>query len=94
MQEFITAAIETYRACLCAEHPMPDHAQEIILLNTSWTKAYHITGVSLAQMPQLSKLVGSVFPIAMLLVLMSFRLPAVARNCGASSRAMLAPWLK
>ena len=46
-QEFVNAAIADYRARLCAESPMPDHAQEMVLLNVSWAKAVQTTGVNL-----------------------------------------------
>ena len=62
-QEFVTVAIKDYRARLCAECPMPDHAQETALLNASWAKAHQITGTNLVQTPQLTKLVSSTLAI-------------------------------
>ena len=59
-QEFVIAAIGDYRACLCAESPMPDHTQESTLLNASWAKALQTTSVNLVRMPQLAKLVSTV----------------------------------
>ncbi|KIM66098.1 hypothetical protein SCLCIDRAFT_111670, partial [Scleroderma citrinum Foug A] len=56
-QEFVLMAIGDYRAHLCAEGPMPDHAQETALLNASWAKALQATGVNLVWTPQLSKLI-------------------------------------
>ncbi|KIM66673.1 hypothetical protein SCLCIDRAFT_109875, partial [Scleroderma citrinum Foug A] len=56
-QEFVNAAIGDYQARLCAENPMPDHAQETALLNTSWAKAVQTTGVNLVRTPQLAKLI-------------------------------------
>ncbi|KIM57679.1 hypothetical protein SCLCIDRAFT_129882, partial [Scleroderma citrinum Foug A] len=56
-QEFILTAIGDYWAQLCAEGPMPDHAQETAFLNASWAKASQITGINLAQTPQLAKLI-------------------------------------
>lgn len=63
-QEFVTVAIEDYRARLCAECPMPDHAQETALLNASWAKAHQITGTNLARTPQLTKLVSSTLAVS------------------------------
>ena len=57
-------AIGDYRACLCAEGPMPDHTQETALLNVSWAKAFQTTGVNLVWMPQLTKLVSPVLAVS------------------------------
>ncbi|KIM65439.1 hypothetical protein SCLCIDRAFT_112751, partial [Scleroderma citrinum Foug A] len=57
-QEFVLTAIGDYWARLCAEGPMPDHAQETALLNTSWAKALQATGINLVRTPQLSKLIS------------------------------------
>jgi len=56
-QEFVNAAIADYQAHLCAESPMPDHAQEMVLLNASWGKVVQTTGVNLVWRPQLTKLI-------------------------------------
>ncbi|KIM58475.1 hypothetical protein SCLCIDRAFT_42837, partial [Scleroderma citrinum Foug A] len=56
-QEFVNAAIGDYWARLCAENPMPDHAQEMALLNASWAKVVQTTGVNLVWTPQLTKLI-------------------------------------
>ncbi|KAI5989443.1 hypothetical protein EDC04DRAFT_2588370, partial [Pisolithus marmoratus] len=58
-QEFMTATIRDYCACLCAQSPMPDHGQETALLAASWAKASQVTGVNLACTPNLSNLVTS-----------------------------------
>jgi len=63
-QEFVNAAIGDYRACLCAESPMPDQTQESTLLNASWAKALQTTGVNLMRTPQLSRLVSTVLAVA------------------------------
>ena len=65
-QEFVNAAIGDYRARLCAENPMPDHAQEMALLNASWAKAVQTTGVNLVWTPQLAKLVSAVPTVSVL----------------------------
>ena len=57
-QDFMAAAIGDYRACLCAQGPMPNHAEETLFLNASWAKASQTTGINLARTPQLSKLVS------------------------------------
>ena len=64
-QEFVVAAIEDYRAYLCAKCPMPDHVQETALVTTSWAKAFQITGVNLVRTPQLSKLVSSLLAVSL-----------------------------
>ncbi|KIM57107.1 hypothetical protein SCLCIDRAFT_131091, partial [Scleroderma citrinum Foug A] len=46
-QEFVVTAVGDYQAHLCAEGPMPNHAQETALLNASWAKACQITGINL-----------------------------------------------
>jgi len=51
-QEFVNAAIADHWACLCAESPMPDHAQEMVLLNVSWAKVVQTTGVNTGGIPQ------------------------------------------
>ncbi|KIM66112.1 hypothetical protein SCLCIDRAFT_71152, partial [Scleroderma citrinum Foug A] len=56
-QEFVNAAIGDYQAHLCPEGPMPDHAQEMALLNASWAKVFQTTGINLVQTPQLAKLI-------------------------------------
>ncbi|KAI6042678.1 hypothetical protein EDC04DRAFT_2563907, partial [Pisolithus marmoratus] len=58
-QEFMTATVAEYHACLCAQSPMPDHSQETVLLVASWVKAYQLTGINLAQTLDLSKLITS-----------------------------------
>ncbi|KAI6030141.1 hypothetical protein EDC04DRAFT_2505878, partial [Pisolithus marmoratus] len=58
-QEFITTTVAKYHAQLCAQSPMPDHGQETALLAASWAKAHQLTGVNLAQNPDLSKLITS-----------------------------------
>ncbi|KIM51901.1 hypothetical protein SCLCIDRAFT_33076 [Scleroderma citrinum Foug A] len=58
-QEFVIMAIGDYHVQLCAEGPMPDHAQETVFLNESWAKASQITGVNLACTPQLAKLMST-----------------------------------
>ena len=65
-QEFVNAAIADYWARLCAESPMPDHAQEMVLLNASWAKAVQTTGVNLVRTPQLAKLVSAVPAVSIL----------------------------
>ncbi|KIM68370.1 hypothetical protein SCLCIDRAFT_105913, partial [Scleroderma citrinum Foug A] len=59
-QEFVITAVEDYQACLCAEGPMPDHAQETALLNSSWANVCQITGINLVWTPQLSKLISPI----------------------------------
>ncbi|KAI6012377.1 hypothetical protein EDC04DRAFT_2904894 [Pisolithus marmoratus] len=56
-QEFVTATVAEYHAQLCAQSPMPDHGQETMLLVASWAKAHQLTGMNLAQTPDLSKLI-------------------------------------
>ena len=63
-QEFINMAIGDYHAHLCAEGPMPNHAQETTLLNMSWAKAFQTTGVNLVQTAQLTKLVSSISAVS------------------------------
>ncbi|KAI5982758.1 hypothetical protein EDC04DRAFT_2498380, partial [Pisolithus marmoratus] len=58
-QEFMTTVISDYHAHLCTKGPMPDHALETTLLDTSWAQACKVTGVNLAHTPQLAKLVTS-----------------------------------
>ncbi|KAI6146742.1 hypothetical protein BKA82DRAFT_4356213 [Pisolithus tinctorius] len=58
IQEFMTTAIGDYHAHLCAQSPMPNHGQETALLAASWTRACQVTGVKLAQTPNLSKLIS------------------------------------
>ena len=65
-QEFVNAAIGDYRARLCAKNPMPDHAQEMALLNASWAKVVQTTGVNLVRTPQLAKLVSAVPTVSVL----------------------------
>ncbi|KAI6008599.1 hypothetical protein EDC04DRAFT_2521397, partial [Pisolithus marmoratus] len=57
-QEFMTAAVTEYHACLCTQSPMPNDSQETVLLVASWVKAYQLTGVNLAWTPDLSKLIS------------------------------------
>ncbi|KAI6166686.1 hypothetical protein EDD17DRAFT_1855258 [Pisolithus thermaeus] len=56
-QEFMMTAIGEYRACLCAEAPMPNHIAETSLLDVSWVQACKATGVNLDRTPQLAKIV-------------------------------------
>ena len=65
-QEFVNAAIGDYWAHLCAEGPMPDHAQETALLNASWAKAFQTTSVNLVRTPQLAKLVSAMLAVLVL----------------------------
>ena len=65
-QEFVNAAIRDYQACLCAENPMPDHAQETALLNASWAKVVQTTGINLVWMPQRTKLVSAIPTVSVL----------------------------
>ncbi|KAI5987190.1 hypothetical protein EDD15DRAFT_2152343, partial [Pisolithus albus] len=58
-QEFVTTAIGDYRARLCAESPMPDHATETSLLDASWARACKVTRINLGRRPELAKLVTS-----------------------------------
>jgi len=85
-QEFVIAAIGDYRAQLCAEGPMPDHAQETAFLNASWAKASQITGVNLARTPQLAKLVSPILTALLCNFTVLYRLPSVALKYAASSR--------
>ena len=65
-QEFVNTAIGDYWVRLCAEGPMPDHAQETALLNTSWAKVFQTTGVNLVRTPQLAKLVSAILAVLVL----------------------------
>ncbi|KAI6010389.1 hypothetical protein BKA83DRAFT_4503539 [Pisolithus microcarpus] len=56
-QEFMATVIREYRARLCTQAPMPDHAQETALLSASWARGCQVTSVNLARSPQLVKLV-------------------------------------
>ncbi|KIK15164.1 hypothetical protein PISMIDRAFT_40394, partial [Pisolithus microcarpus 441] len=56
-QEFMATVIREYCIQLCVWAPMPDHAQETLLLNASWARGCQVTTVNLACTPQLVKLV-------------------------------------
>ena len=85
-QEFVITAIRDYRARLCAEGPMPDHAQETAFLNESWAKASQITGVNLARTPQLAKLVSPILAMLLCSFTVLYRLPSEALKSAGSSR--------
>ncbi|KAI6011323.1 hypothetical protein BKA83DRAFT_95383, partial [Pisolithus microcarpus] len=57
-QEFMATVIREYHAHLCTQAPMPDHAQETVLLSASWARGCQVTSMNLAQSPQLVKLVS------------------------------------
>ncbi|KAI6010161.1 hypothetical protein EDC04DRAFT_2610307 [Pisolithus marmoratus] len=57
-QEFMVTVIREYHVCLCAQAPMPDHTQEMLLLNTSWARVFQVTSVNLACTLQLVKLIS------------------------------------
>ena len=90
-QEFVLAAIGDYRAQLCAEGPMPDHAQETAFLNVSWARASQITGVNLAWTPQLAKLVSPILAVLLCCFTVLYRLPCEAVKYAVSSRPSSAP---
>ncbi|KAI5999518.1 hypothetical protein EDD15DRAFT_2362759 [Pisolithus albus] len=59
MQEFMATMIREYRARLCAQAPMPDHAQETLLLSASWARACQVTTINMTRTPELVTIRGS-----------------------------------
>ena len=88
MQEFIITAVGDYRAHLCAECPMPNHAQETALLNASWAKACQITGINLVRTPQLSKLISPTFAVLLCYFLYTDYYPWLATSWRAQGQGL------